>query len=329
MSPYSTKLNSLLSSVENEVNIRLSPALPASRSSHFSIDGTSPAAAYSQQQPTEKQQETAAASSPLHKQREEHEGPSIHPPLHCFQGSCTRARLQYRPPLLIVAAIISVAAVLILFSVCKLLRSRKQVSTHTPRRLAERGDAVDDDELAVIEDCLALEYDLGLMQQRSTSQLGSDPVREIEGIVSALIAAAEEHEMTQGLSSPSTGSPASSSSSISSLSQESREKEEEQETSSDAAASIASPAEHHPADTAGALAPPAPIDSASQVSSKEQKKKKVSLTPPSALSIDEEQPSTSAASAPSPDDENLAAEGDDDVVDIPNHPYIFLISFLS
>ncbi|CDJ28816.1 LOW QUALITY PROTEIN: uncharacterized protein EMH_0002240 [Eimeria mitis] len=48
-------------------------------------------------------------------------------------------------------------------------RNRSQVSGVTRRELAEGGEGIDEDELAIIEGCLELEEEMGLMEERASS----------------------------------------------------------------------------------------------------------------------------------------------------------------
>ncbi|CDJ46863.1 hypothetical protein, conserved [Eimeria brunetti] len=77
------------------------------------------------------------------------------------------------------------------------LLGRHHFSGLTPRRLSEGGEAVDDDEHSILEGCLALEEELGVMEQRALSSSGGYSPSQITDIVSMLSETAAGKESTQ------------------------------------------------------------------------------------------------------------------------------------
>ncbi|CDJ32514.1 uncharacterized protein EMH_0044900 [Eimeria mitis] len=138
-------------------------------------------------------------------QNDEAEEPPIIPTPFGHQDARSRSRLRSRPLLLSLAACISVATFLVAFSVCIAWRNKKLASGAARRSLSEGGDAADQDELSVIEGCLALEAEMGVLEQRVITQSDADPMTRVEGLVSVLHAAAEEHEAMQGMLLPRYG----------------------------------------------------------------------------------------------------------------------------
>ncbi|CDJ51717.1 hypothetical protein EBH_0001620 [Eimeria brunetti] len=105
--------------------------------------------------------------------------------------------------------IFSVAAILIVFSLCRAQGSRKQAPGAVPRRVSEHRGGVTDADLSIIEECLALEADLGLMRQGAVAHPDPDPRRGVQGLVSALHAAAAALEQGPSFSLPwAVGPPA-------------------------------------------------------------------------------------------------------------------------
>ncbi|CDJ51668.1 hypothetical protein EBH_0001420 [Eimeria brunetti] len=151
------------------------------------------------QQAAERRDGTTLPFSNPHKYNEESEELPLKSVPWPHKGARPRSRARGQPLLLYLTCIIAVAAFLVFFSVCKVWHSRRQVSGAADRRLADDTEGVDNDDMRVIEDCLALEADLGLLEQRATSHSDADELRRVEGLVSALRAAAVEHEATQGV----------------------------------------------------------------------------------------------------------------------------------
>ncbi|CDJ46862.1 hypothetical protein EBH_0013790 [Eimeria brunetti] len=85
----------------------------------------------------------------------------------------TRSRRQNLPLRIVLASAISVVALLVTLSICKALHSRGRFGGVTPRRLSEDGHGIDEDERSIVESCLDLEEEMGILQQRATSSPGS------------------------------------------------------------------------------------------------------------------------------------------------------------
>ncbi|CDJ61715.1 hypothetical protein, conserved [Eimeria maxima] len=94
-----------------------------------------------------------------------------------------------------------VVTILILVSICRAVHNREQVPGLMRRRLSEGGEGMDEDQLSIVEECLQLEADLGLLYQRATSSPDkSDSSSRIAELVSMLSDAAQAHESMQGRS---------------------------------------------------------------------------------------------------------------------------------
>ena len=76
---------------------------------------------------------------------------------------------------------ISVVAILVSLSLCWALRSRKQGIGVARRRLSEGGQGLDD-EVSVLEGCLDLEADLGIMEARAASSSGGNSLVHLLGL---------------------------------------------------------------------------------------------------------------------------------------------------
>ncbi|CDI84765.1 hypothetical protein EPH_0059140 [Eimeria praecox] len=121
---------------------------------------------------------------------------SAHPTQH---SRPSRPRLQNLSLRIFLATTISMAAVLVSLSICRALRSRDQGSGATRRRLAEGGDGMDEDEASIVEGCLELEEEMGILGERAVSISEGDSSSRIAELVSMLSAAAKESVMQGGL----------------------------------------------------------------------------------------------------------------------------------
>ncbi|CDI87859.1 hypothetical protein EPH_0065150 [Eimeria praecox] len=114
---------------------------------------------------------------------------SAHPTQH---SRPSRPRLQNLPFRIFLATTISVAAVLVSLSICRALRSRDQGSGATRRRLAEGGDGMDEDEASIVEGCLELEEEMGVLGERAISTSEGDSSGRIAELEAMLSVAAKE-----------------------------------------------------------------------------------------------------------------------------------------
>ena len=78
------------------------------------------------------------------------------------------------------------------------MRTRDRLSGMAHRRLAEGGEGVNQYELSVIEDCLDLEAEMGLLQQRAISSSTIDSSSRVTQLVSMLQEAAAAQESMHG-----------------------------------------------------------------------------------------------------------------------------------
>ncbi|CDJ54032.1 hypothetical protein EBH_0072000 [Eimeria brunetti] len=95
------------------------------------------------------------------------------------------------------ATTISVAAILLSLSTCKALRTRHQFSGVTRRRLSEGDKGIDEDERSVIEGCLDLEEELGIIEGRAISSSEVDSLNRVTALVSMLSEEAVAKETMQ------------------------------------------------------------------------------------------------------------------------------------
>ncbi|CDJ59451.1 hypothetical protein EMWEY_00022210 [Eimeria maxima] len=110
-----------------------------------------------------------------------------------------RSRPRNLSLLACLAASLSIAVILISFSICKYLRSRGRGSGIIHRNLAaEGGDGIDEEVLSIIEGCLDLEADMGVMQERAISSSTSDSSHRVTELVSMLSEAAAAKESVEG-----------------------------------------------------------------------------------------------------------------------------------
>ncbi|CDJ59635.1 hypothetical protein, conserved [Eimeria maxima] len=77
------------------------------------------------------------------------------------------------------------------------LRSREWLSGVTNRRLSQGGEGIDEDELSVIEGCLDLEADMGVLKDRATSGSTNDSSDRVTELVSMLSEAAAAKESVE------------------------------------------------------------------------------------------------------------------------------------
>ncbi|CDJ32517.1 uncharacterized protein EMH_0045250 [Eimeria mitis] len=267
------------------------------------------------------------------------------------QDARFRPRLQNRPFLLSLVAVISAATILIMVSVCNAWLSRKQVSGVTRRRLSDNGDVVDQDEQAILEGCLQLEAELGILHQREISGPETDAGTRVEGLVSALHAAAAEHEAARGTmllnegtatshlvpgqvqerteetspgvqgSLPSHGDeavylPATSSSAT--------PPDRDEAVYLPATASSATPPDQGPWGAAEAIDPDGWLTSIPDIAGTQDEQHEETedlLEPPIVIESDDEQPSTSTSAVLEPPG---AEEESDETLDIARHPYVRL-----
>ncbi|CDJ60074.1 hypothetical protein EMWEY_00059850, partial [Eimeria maxima] len=100
------------------------------------------------------------------------------------------------PPL---PAAIPLLGILLIWSVCAAARFKEQPATAAQRRLSDRDLGMDDEEQSVLEECLALEADLGIIRPQAASPSDGDRSRRIAELVSLLSGAAAEYELKQGV----------------------------------------------------------------------------------------------------------------------------------
>ncbi|CDI88052.1 hypothetical protein EPH_0072770 [Eimeria praecox] len=111
-----------------------------------------------------------------------------------------RSRLPNLSLHIFLATTISVVAVLISLSICNSLRGKGQGSGLTRRKLAEGDARIDADELSIVEGCLELEEEMGILQQRAVSSSQGDSSSRVTELVSMLSeAAAAKGSMQEGL----------------------------------------------------------------------------------------------------------------------------------
>lgn len=101
-----------------------------------------------------------------------------------------RPRLQSLSLILFLVIAISTVSILAWLSICKALRNREQGLGLSRRRLSQGGEGIDEDALSVIEVCLELESELGIMEQRASSSSENDSSERILELASALSEAA-------------------------------------------------------------------------------------------------------------------------------------------
>ncbi|CDI85519.1 hypothetical protein EPH_0057800 [Eimeria praecox] len=158
-----------------------------------------PTGLYGKQQNGEPQNGTIKFSLPYAQNQEDEDLPPISNSYGLQNASPSRSRLKDRPALLLLVGIISVTAFLFMVSICSTLLRRNKVSEAPGRRLSDDGEDENGDALSVIEGCLELESELGVLGARAASHTQTDPASSVEGLVSALHEAAAEHEAMQGL----------------------------------------------------------------------------------------------------------------------------------
>ncbi|CDJ61718.1 hypothetical protein EMWEY_00011850 [Eimeria maxima] len=216
----------------------------------------------------------------------------------------------------------------IIVSVCNAWHSRKHFPGVTPRSLSEDGHDADEDVLSIVEGCLELEAELGILHQRAIVQPDTDPVSRVEGLVSVLHAAAAEHESGQWISSAWDATPVSHV--LSARTQQHTDEsllrlhstfppDDTQKAIAHTAPPIASPTRHAHLDAAQALDPEAWLDSIPEIISKAQEQEVVHLALPTAGETDSRESSTSV----------VAMQTLRDSVHVPdeeirNHPYVRL-----
>ncbi|CDJ46864.1 hypothetical protein EBH_0013820 [Eimeria brunetti] len=120
-------------------------------------------------------------------------------PAYATQRSrSTRSRHQSLPLRIFLATTFTLVAVLVSLSVCKNLLIRHRLSGLAPRKLSEGGEAIDGDEHAILEGCLALEEEMGIIEERTFSSPEGDASSRIMELVSMLSETAAAKESTQG-----------------------------------------------------------------------------------------------------------------------------------
>ncbi|CDJ33532.1 LOW QUALITY PROTEIN: uncharacterized protein EMH_0016440 [Eimeria mitis] len=80
---------------------------------------------------------------------------------------------------------------------CKTLFNRDQRSGVTRRQLAEGGDGIDEDERSIVEGCLDLQEEIGVLHQSAVSSPEGDSSSRVTALVSMLSEAAAATESTQ------------------------------------------------------------------------------------------------------------------------------------
>ncbi|CDJ59450.1 hypothetical protein EMWEY_00022200 [Eimeria maxima] len=117
-----------------------------------------------------------------------------YPPQH---SGPARSRLRNLPRPVSLVATISVVLIIVSLWICMPLRSREWLSGVTNRRLSQGGEGIDEDELSVIEGCLDLEADMGVLKDRATSGSTNDSSDRVTELVSMLSEAAAAKESVE------------------------------------------------------------------------------------------------------------------------------------
>ncbi|CDJ54066.1 hypothetical protein EBH_0075890 [Eimeria brunetti] len=112
-------------------------------------------------------------------------------------SSPSRARPQRLSLPVFLATSISVAAILLSLLICKTLFTRRQFSGVTRRRLSEADKDIDEDERSIVEGCLDLEEELGVIEGRAISSSEADSLNRVTALVSMLSEAAAAKESMQ------------------------------------------------------------------------------------------------------------------------------------
>ncbi|CDJ59452.1 hypothetical protein EMWEY_00022220 [Eimeria maxima] len=105
-----------------------------------------------------------------------------------------RSRVRKRPFLVYLATTVSIIVILLSLAICRALLTRDRLSGATYRRLAGGGGGIDEQERYIIEGCLDLESDMGLLEQRATSRSTTDASHRLTELVSMLSEAAAAKE---------------------------------------------------------------------------------------------------------------------------------------
>ncbi|CDI85520.1 hypothetical protein, conserved [Eimeria praecox] len=158
-----------------------------------------PTVLHGKQQPAERQNDTTIKFSLPCAQKED-DGISVISTPYPVHNACYRSRPQNRPlPQPLAAIFFAAATFLTIFSLCSAGYGKKQVSEVAHRRLSDDGDSGDADSSSIIEACLELESELGILRQRAVSQPQTNPTARVEGLGPVLHAAAAEHGEKQWL----------------------------------------------------------------------------------------------------------------------------------
>ncbi|CDJ51673.1 hypothetical protein, conserved [Eimeria brunetti] len=108
-----------------------------------------------------------------------------------------RLRSQKRSPLASLAAATIIIAILMILSVCVAARNREQVEGVARRRLSYSDEETDEVEQSVLDGCLALEAELGILRAEEPSYSHGDRSTRIAQLVSLFSKTAVAFESMQ------------------------------------------------------------------------------------------------------------------------------------
>ncbi|CDI85523.1 hypothetical protein, conserved [Eimeria praecox] len=109
----------------------------------------------------------------------------------------SRPRSRKLSFLFLLTAAVPLFATLMMWSVCTVARSRHQAAGNAHRRLSDFGRDMDSEEHSIVDDCLALEAELGILHPGVGPTPYEDRSRRIAELVSLLSEAAAEYESRQ------------------------------------------------------------------------------------------------------------------------------------
>ncbi|CDJ28815.1 uncharacterized protein EMH_0002230 [Eimeria mitis] len=109
----------------------------------------------------------------------------------------SRPRLHKLLRGIFLATAASVVIILASLSICRTLSGRYKFSGVTHRELAEGGEGIDEEQHAIIEGCLELEEEMGLMEHRAASASEGDWSSRVAELVSMLSGAAAAQQTMQ------------------------------------------------------------------------------------------------------------------------------------
>ncbi|CDI82273.1 hypothetical protein EAH_00065640 [Eimeria acervulina] len=148
--------------------------------------------------------ETKLTSSHLHSRdgvlEENESAPHLSRTTSSFQDPLARrprSTPRSRSALVLLILAFPIIMAIMLFSICKVSLTRRQTSRMIPRRLAYGGDDMDDSDLfSLMEECLAMEEEVGLVPPEPNSSPSSDMSTGIVDLDAVLSATAAVHAPT-------------------------------------------------------------------------------------------------------------------------------------